>query len=99
MTTAGDTAKRGANIALNAPVMITYPTAIALTAALVAVGLPTFFAALAVSAIVYGLDWASRDEDWKRDDYLRRLVYLVVNTLILWLTASGVLTLDQLGLG
>lgn len=99
MANAGETAKKGANIALNAPVMITYPTAIALTAALVAVGLPTFIAALIVSAIVYGLDWASREGKWEPDDYLRRLVYLVVNTLILWLTASGVLTLDQLGLG
>jgi hypothetical protein len=79
--------------------MITYPTALALTAALVSVGLPSLLAALIVSAVVYALDWASREDDWKAYDYLRRLVYLGVNTLILTLTVSGVLNLDTLGLG
>jgi hypothetical protein len=36
--------------------------------------------------VVYALDWASRTEEWDADDYIRRLVYLAVNTLILWLT-------------
>ncbi len=36
--------------------------------------------------MVYALDWASRTEEWDADDYIRRLVYLAVNTLILWLT-------------
>jgi hypothetical protein len=99
MTDGREKAKQGTNIALNAPVMITYPTALALTAALVSVGLAPLLAALVVSAVVYALDWASREGDWKVDDYLRRLVYLGVNTLILSLTVSGVLSLDTLGLG
>ena len=99
MTTASAKAKEGTNIALNAPVMITYPTALALTAGIVAAGLPAILAALVVSAVVYALDWASREGTWDSDDYTRRLVYLAVNTLILWLTVSGVLTLDTLGLG
>jgi hypothetical protein len=99
MAAAGARAKEGTNIALNAPVMITYPTALALTAAIVAVGLPAILAALVVSAVVYALDWASREGDWDADDYTRRLVYLAVNTLILWLTVSGVLTLNTFGLG
>ncbi len=99
MTNGREKAKQGTNIALNAPVMITYPTALALTAGLVTVGLAPLFAALVVSAVVYALDWASREDDWKGDDYLRRLVYLGVNTLILSLTVTGVLSLDTLGLG
>jgi ABC-type Fe3+ transport system permease subunit len=79
--------------------MIKYPTAFALTAAFVSVGLSAFLAALIVSAVVYALDWASREDDWKADHYLRRLVYLGVNTLILSLTVSRVLSLDTLGLG
>jgi hypothetical protein len=62
-------------------------------------GVPALVAAFVVSIVVYALDWASRDEDWKADDYARRLVYLVVNALILWLTVSGVITLENLGLG
>jgi hypothetical protein len=99
MTNGGEKARQGTNIALNAPVMITYPTALALTAGIVTAGLPAFLAALVVSAVVYALDWASREDDWKADDYIRRLVYLGVNTLILSLTVSGVLSLDTLGLG
>jgi hypothetical protein len=46
-----------------------------------------------------GQDRARGAEEWDADDYLRRLVYLAVNTLILSLTVSGLLSLDTLGLG
>jgi hypothetical protein len=88
--------QRGANIVLNAPVMDTYPTAQVLTKGIQTLAVPALVAAFIV---VYALDWASRDEDLKADDYTRRVVYLVVNTLILWLTVSGVITLEDLGLG
>ena len=98
MTTATETTKIGANIALNAPVMITYPTALILAKGIQTLGMPALIAALIVSVVVYALDWASREEDWDGDDYIRRLVYLVVNTLILWLSVSGVVTLENLQL-
>jgi hypothetical protein len=76
--------------------MDTYPTAQVLTKGIQTLAVPALVAAFIV---VYALDWASRDEDLKADDYTRRVVYLVVNTLILWLTVSGVITLEDLGLG
>jgi hypothetical protein len=92
--------KKGANIALNAPVMITYPSALVLATAVQdkIVGSP-WVAAAVVSFLVYALDWASRQESWKGDVPLRRAVYAVANTLILGLVLTGTITLSKLGLG
>jgi hypothetical protein len=58
VTNAADTAKKGANIALNAPVMITHPTALILAKGIQTLGVSALIAAFIVSVLVYGLDWA-----------------------------------------
>lgn len=91
-------AKKSANVAINAPVMFTYPSALVLASGLVKAGLWPIIAALVVSFAVYALDWASSEGDWDGNIALRRLVYVGVNTIILFLVVIKAVSLKSLGL-